>query len=83
MKKFLKKLDKLWSSSDERLQGENPACDKVLSAIESKMNEMDDDEIVKQLSKLSNIQLSQILPVLEDMVDEHPKMKDYIAKAMN
>lgn len=83
MKKLLTKLDKLWSNADERLRGENPACDRVLVNIKAKLEGMTDEELVEQLESLTLLQLEQILPALEEMSADNPRVDVFIGKVMN
>lgn len=78
IKTLLKELEKVWLCSDMRYRGQNPACDEIWEAIQEKMELMTGEEISALLSSMTTIQLEEILPVLEDMVDEYPLMEEYI-----
>lgn len=83
MEKLLAELHTLWWTTDYRYRGENPACDRVLDAIQARLELMDTRAIDGQLSRMTVLQLEEILPVLDNMVDDFPLMEKYIALVMS
>lgn len=83
MKKELKKkfdeLNELW---DSKFKGENPECDVILNDILSILCTLDTTSITDVLQELSNKNISQICPIVEELIQFDSNLKDVFISIM-
>ncbi|MDO4301652.1 MAG: hypothetical protein Q4D26_09720 [Clostridia bacterium] len=68
MKELLKELHKFWTIAHD-----HPKCDVIHDKMEYMLSKMTDSELVKTLNDCSEEELSEIYPVVENLVEYHNK----------
>lgn len=68
MKELLKELHKFWVIAHD-----HPECNRIHEKMEDALSKMTDSKLVETLKGCSEEELSEIYPVVENLVEYHDK----------
>lgn len=65
-------LDKQWNTAELKLTGENTVCQDTQTQILREFGKMDSDSVRLLLHRLSDDQLTQIVPIVDNIIAAFP-----------
>lgn len=65
-------LDKQWNTAELNLKGEVNGCEDTQTQILREFGKMDADSVRLLLHRLTDDQLTQIVPIVENIIDAFP-----------
>lgn len=72
-------LDRQWSTAELNLTGENTICHDTQTQILREFGKMDSDSVKLLLHRLSDDQLTQIVPIVDNIIDAFPSAEETLA----
>lgn len=77
LKHLFEQLNKSWNISGPDFKGENPACIDLQNEILNEFKKNDSGDILSIIKKLSDEQIEQITPIVEDIIEIFPDTKTF------